>query len=303
LRKGSFSAGRISLARGPEIPCRDRRSPLCRWTDVSGLHAVRGAASRTAGVRGARAPRTVCRPAHGGSLRVGGWSSPRAPQAPPKVCGRAAAVAAAEARCGARAQRAGGGRPRETRGRAFCVCTGERRGAARVRVGGSPCCGTALATCSASGACVCARGIPSRGAAGRQGQRISVPLRDPLRRSALLEQGVGARARPFCPSPPSCRARAPAAGGACHRCQQCLDRIPLGVHRDAAHGSARAPRTCPLGGRSRTLGRRVACKLETSGLPVVRVMYTGTNAALHGSDLGATSSSGITVGLRHGSDA
>ena len=88
MRKGSFSAGRISLARGPEIPCRDRRSPLCRWTDVSGLHAVRGAASRTAGVRGARAPRTVCRPAHGGSLRVGGWSSPRAPQAPPKVCGR-----------------------------------------------------------------------------------------------------------------------------------------------------------------------------------------------------------------------
>ena len=112
---------------------------------------------------------------------------------------------------------------------------------------------------------------------------------------------------PFAPPPParasSCRARAPAAGGACHRCQQCLDRIPLGVHRDAAHGSARAPRTCPLGGRSRTLGRRVACKLETSGLPVVRVMYTGTNAALHGSDLGATSSSGITVGLRHGSDA
>jgi hypothetical protein len=263
LRKGSFSAGRISLARGPEIPCRDRRSPLCRWTDVSGLHAVRGAASRTAGVRGARAPRTVCRPAHGGSLRVGGWSSPRAPQAPPKVCGRAAA-----------------GEP--VLRHSACDVFGERR----VRVcSGHP---VPRSSRAAGAADKCPFAIHSAGA------HCS---------SRVWGHGRG----PFAPPPParasSCRARAPAAGGACHRCQQCLDRIPLGVHRDAAHGSARAPRTCPLGGRSRTLGRRVACKLETSGLPVVRVMYTGTNAALHGSDLGATSSSGITVGLRHGSDA
>ena len=225
MRKGSFSAGRISFARGPEIPCRDRRSPLCRWTDVSGLHAVRGAASRTAGVRGARAPRTVCRPAHGGSLRVGGWSSPRAPQAPPKVCGRAAAVAAAEARCGARAQRAGGGRPRETRGRAFCVCTGERRGAARVRVGGSPCCGTALATCSASGACVCARGIPSRGAAGRQGQRISVPLRStPQERTARA--GCGGTGAALLPLPTPARVVLPSPSACCRRRVPPLPAVP-----------------------------------------------------------------------------